>query len=546
MKFGRTNITFRKSEEHVAFRRNGAAPQGQLHTEEAYTQHVQGVSRERIANFNVLRADPTITDIEAAKGRARIIADADFEKPVTVYHTSDDNVPFVPEGTLHLAFSKGVSADDIAAFARSEGLRIAQEPKDGFYTADVSHQDRDPVEIADALQSSRLIALAEPDLSTPVSFLMDLPDGKLVDHQWHLRNTGLRDGVANFGLKAGADARVFAAWERMGHLGNPDVVLAMIDDGFDIHHPDLANIALHPWDFVHASTDVRPKPDANADGGGDWHGTACAGIAVARAGGGQTVGVAPTAQFMPLRMAKHLSPTGVEAWFDYAKDHGAWVISASWNAKAKVYALPERVYQALSRAATQGRDGKGCVLVFAAGNSGQDVNDLPNALNGFATHPDVLAVAASTSVDSKATYSDTGAEIAVCAPSGGRGGIAITTDDATGTYQTSNGEEMPMGYFAGDYYSAFSGTSAACPIVAGVCALVLGENPALTAEQVRAIIRQTARKIGDDAGYTDGHSPAFGHGCVDADAAVAQAIALKTDPQLLATFQAQLTTQASA
>ena len=118
MRFGRTNIIFRKSEEHIAFRRNGAAAQGKLHTEEAFARHLQGVSRERIANFNVLRADPTVSDLDEAKGRARVVADADFEKPVTVYHTSGDDVPFVPEGTLHLAFSKGVSADDISAFAR--------------------------------------------------------------------------------------------------------------------------------------------------------------------------------------------------------------------------------------------------------------------------------------------------------------------------------------------------------------------------------------------------------------------------------------------
>ena len=120
--------------------------------------------------------------------------------------------------------------------------------------------------------------------------------------------------------------------------------------------------------------------------------------------GGEIVGAAPNARLMPVRMTDHLSPLQVERWFDYVTAKGAWVVSCSWSAEAAVYPLPERIAQAIHRCATEGRGGKGCVVVFAAGNNGKDVNDPPRSLNGLATHPDVLAVAASTSLDKRASY----------------------------------------------------------------------------------------------------------------------------------------------
>ncbi len=527
-------MSFRKSTQHVAFRRPVSTRAVAHETETRFRSFIPIITSQQVANFNVLQIDPRGGDLAQAKGRTNSIASANHEKPLPVYHSSDDDVPFVPEGTLHVSFAKGQSGADMAAFAKARNLRFLGGPQDGFYTLDVRHhRDGDAVEIAKSLQESEFIATAEPDLCTPASFLMQLPSDPLFANQWHLRNTGVHNDIATFSLKQGADARVIDAWERMGHMGNPDVVLSMIDDGFDLQHPDLSGISVHAHDFVRDSDDVRPEPDRNDATAGDWHGTACAGLAVARAGTGKTVGVAPNAKFMPLRMARHLSPADVANWFDYATEKGAWVISASWNAKAKIYPLPERIHQALSRAATQGRGGKGTVLVFAAGNSGQDINDAPNSLNGYAIHPDVLAVAASTSVDTRASYSDTGAEIAVCAPSGGRGGMGVTTDDASGTYIDAGGDTVSMGYIDGSYNSSFSGTSAACPVVAGVCALVLGANPNLTASETRAIIRQSARAIGDPSDYVNGHSRQYGHGCVDADAAVAMAQSIGQEPALL-------------
>ena len=93
-----------------------------------------------------------------------------------------------------------------------------------------------------------------------------------------------------------------------------------------------------------------------------------------------------------------------------------------------------------------------------------------------------------------------------------------------------NGERRYLGYDPGDYTYDFGGTSSACPLVAGVCALILTANPDLTTRDVKEVIRTTARRIGGDSEYgQDGHSRKFGYGCIDANAAVARAIELREE-----------------
>lgn len=162
-------------------------------------------------------------------------------------------------------------------------------------------------------------------------------------------------------------------------------------------------------------------------------------------------------------------------------------------------------------------------VLFAAGNANVSINDATH-LNGFATHPLVIAVASSNSLDQRSDYSNFGAEIALCAPSSGGAGRAIITADVTGTCVDGNGVTRPRGYAEGDYYRFFKGTSSACALAAGVCALVLSAAPELGVAQLRGILQQTARRIGSPTDYgPDGHSDLFGFGCIDAAAAVAAA-----------------------
>jgi subtilisin family serine protease len=204
------------------------------------------------------------------------------------------------------------------------------------------------------------------------------------------------------------------------------------------------------------------------------------------------------------------------------------------------------------------------VIVFAAGNANRPVsgtvyekswpNDLlkgpTNWLGGFTIHPDVITVSACTSLSKKAAYSNWGTNVSVCAPSNNappgmwfeRTGYISTAPELTvslpGLGMFSADLVGALGYESGDYVSTFGGTSSACPVVAGVAALVLCANPDLTAQEVKRILQETADKIVDrDADPqlgmrlgtydTNGHSQWFGYGKVNALNAV-QAAQQKT------------------
>jgi subtilisin family serine protease len=87
-------------------------------------------------------------------------------------------------------------------------------------------------------------------------------------------------------------------------LGNPQVVVAVIDDGFDLTHPDLSENGkiVSPKDFTRNSNNPSPDPLNK-----DWHGTACAGVAVGSANNSGIVGAAPNCRLMPVRWGSFLT-----------------------------------------------------------------------------------------------------------------------------------------------------------------------------------------------------------------------------------------------
>jgi subtilisin family serine protease len=530
IRYGGGQQIFRKSDTQVAV--TAAEGQGRAldFALEAFTRRTNGERRERLGRFELVEVSSAPEAV--ATERARLMDSPAVRETTAVYHTSDDGVPFVPEGTITVRFANDARAEDIEALIDANRLSVVSRTRYGAYILLVTGGPDDAVVVAARLQESPLVELSQPDMITPVEWLDFLPSDALLRRQWHLENLGEHNGTSvNF--RAGADARVIAAWKALGGLGSSEAIVGIIDDGFDTEHPDLAGKIVSPRDFLRGGTDVSPEPDPISPDAGDWHGTPCAGVAVARAGGGETVGAAPNARLMPVRMQKGITPSWVEAWFDHLTDSGAWIVSCSWNARAAKFSLPEGISSAISRCAKEGRGGKGCVVVFAAGNDNTDINGA-DSLNGFAIHPEVLAVSACTSRDERSDYSCFGREIAVAAPSSGIGGWWITTIDVTGSYVDAQGITRPRGYREGDYTHFFKGTSSACPLVAGICALVLSANPQLTAGEVREIIRRTARRIGPREGYINGHSIHFGHGCVDAEQAVLEALRMTKAQRLVA------------
>lgn len=486
--------------------------------------------KPNLGGFKIFKSS-TLKDLDNVLDQCR--QDKKVRLGTHVYHFEKDSSSLVvPTGSVYVEIKNNprriVSyTTRLDAFINKYGLKISSRRGQTSYILDVARFSN-PIKTAECLQNMQWVKIAEPDLTSyvkkpalvpyQIAPLMEtlshttIEEDVLMKAQWHLNNTGNHRGT-KAGLEKGADARVMKAWKYMGNYGSNKIVVAVIDDGFDLFHPDLKNKSVSPKDFTRKNSSPHP-------GKGDWHGTACAGVAVGSKGGGDIIGVAPAAKLMPIRWGPDLSDEQVELWFDHATENGADIVSCSWGAASKYFPLSTRKFKAIENCATNGREGKGCVVVFAAGNDNHNINDpVGMTLDGFATHPNVIAVAASTSTDVRSNYSNFGKEISICAPSSGAGGMGILTADVTKRY---GGDNYPGGYEPGDYDFGFGGTSSACPLVAGVCALTLSMNPNLTAAEVKKILQSTARRIGN--GYdTNGHSILFGYGCVNALKAVKEA-----------------------
>lgn len=329
-------------------------------------------------------------------------------------------------------------------------------------------------------------------------------------YQWHLNNTGENDAVA------GIDLNIETAWDNYDGFG---VRIGIVDDGLEVSHPDLAsNVDLvNDYDFNDQDNDPSPGTD-------NFHGTACAGVAAAVGNNGIGVsGVAPAATLVGMRLIA--APTTDQEEADAFALHQDIidVKSNSWGPFDNGYGEggPGPLSSlAMATAATTGRTGKGTIFLWAAGNgngSGDDSN-----YDGWANSPYAIAVSAIDDTGEQAWYSEPGANILVCAPSDG-GTQAISTTDISGSSGYNAGTS---GDFSDeDYTNSFGGTSSSTPAVAGVAALMLEANPALTYRDVQEILVQTAVTNDSNSGnwITNGAGLNFhinyGAGLVDATAA---------------------------
>jgi subtilisin-like proprotein convertase family protein len=333
-------------------------------------------------------------------------------------------------------------------------------------------------------------------------------------YQWHLSNTGQN------GATAGSDVNVMPVWDNYKGAG---VRIAIVDDGLEVAHPDLAPNAdlIHDFDFNDNDDDPSPGVD-------DFHGTSCAGVAAARGNNGIGVsGVAPEATLVGLRLIAAPTTDQQEAdAFSHEKDIIA-VKSNSWGPYDSAFGSggPGVLSQAaLEDAAMTGRGGKGTVFLWAGGNGNGNGDD--SNYDGWANSIHAIAVAAMNDKGRSSYYSEPGANILVCAPSNG-GKEGITTTDRTDTSGYNTGEIDPdfPDYTDTQYTNTFGGTSSATPAVAGVVALMLEANPNLTTRDVQEILVQSATQndsfdgdwITNGAGFH--FNIKYGAGLVNAQAA---------------------------
>ena len=311
--------------------------------------------------------------------------------------------------------------------------------------------------------------------------------------------------------------RAEQAWATSRGVGQ---VIAIVDSGIDLSHPDLTGKIAGGATFTGCASN-------GPCGNGDWqsggaggqppspHGTHVAGIAAATTGNGIGIaGVAPDARLLAVKV---LTDEGgsfeeIAAGIRWATDNGADVINMSLGALPGVQALAITGLIADTREAVAYAVSRGVVVIAAAGN------DFASICGEPAFDPNVLCVIATDRNEIRASYSNFGVSQApdnvVAAPGGA--GLVFCEDDIVSTVPSSAGGPCTT-ELGTPGYDAYAGTSMATPHVAGVAALLTAQGRS-RADVVR-VLKQTARTplLGVRGVYT----PALGHGIVDAQAAVA-------------------------
>lgn len=339
----------------------------------------------------------------------------------------------------------------------------------------------DAIAVANRFFETGLFEYAEPDLTILDGLFFTDPNDPLYAYQWEHKNTG---SPIQYNGTPGADMSVQPAW---GITTGAGIKVAVIDEGVDIVHADLQANMLQGYDCISGTSnpgDGSPLSSARA------HGTNCTGIIAAVANNNIGIaGVAPDSKIIPINLSEangtFTTDANIAAGFDYAWQNGADVISNSWGGGTPSNTIDD----AILRAVTLGRGGKGSVVLFASGNNNSGI--------GYpASNPNVISVGgvnmcgqrkspASAGCDGEYWGASYGTGLDVVAPC-----VKIVSTDLSGSagYNTAAGA-------AGDYYFTFNGTSSATPATAGVVALILAANNGLTVTQVRSVLENTCDKL---------------------------------------------------
>jgi subtilisin family serine protease len=507
-KFGGEEISLSKSKTQAAVRYTpGMKP---------VTKGRRKAANEQVRDFEIVKAK---SGIDTKLDKLRAMPEVSVGTHVWIVNDEDD-MGLIPTGHLYVEFKPGTDYDKQMETLEAFALNIRQIVSPEAYRVSTTPESPNPVKCAMLLQKKRNVLIAEPEfMAKPVTGDFAAPTGKFISTQWHHENTGGQIPIidvpnAVFGtahFKKGADAKVKQAWSMLNGLGSKNIKIAVIDTGFATDHPTLRGDGTkirNPYNAANRSSDASPWFQADD---GSWgvfsHGTSCAAVAAGAVDGQGVLGAAPNARIIPIKL-DILSDDAIRNAFEHALLNGADIISCSLGFPKPV-PLSTFVSNTISRVAREGRNGKGIPIFIAAGNANPASNNQPRQISDFATHPDVICVTASNSLDEASSYSFFGANAFLCAPTNGNDGVGITT----ATVRASGNSLVHT------YTSKFGGTSSATPLAAGVCALILSANPDLTLGQIKDILRRSVDKIG--SGYdANGRSQRLGYGRLNAAKAI--------------------------
>jgi subtilisin family serine protease len=456
-KFNKKQIQFSaKPDEVVATFQPEPSEETVLNTMEATSLAVsQGINYQR--GFGVFQAAP---QLEATAAAATLSAQPDIANAIPAMVDDEGKTRYFLPDELTVQFRDGVSKEQAEKIITDHRSRIVvQQRTPGYYTIAVP-EGKGLFETLRELSALNEVAFAEPSEAGFNDALQYLPDDPDFSKLWGLHNTGqVVNGVAG---TADADIDAAEAWDIT--RGDPSVIMAVIDTGMDLNHPDLAAnllpIGAEDWDFA----DVGDSSPDDADG----HGTHVAGTTAAVDNTTGVIGVAPKCRIMPLRVnltagmnQNRADAINYVAGQAVANPGRRYVINCSWKMNGDHAGVHNAIINAVS---------KNVVVVFAAGNFNTDIGGATPQYP--AIYPEVIAVVATDQNDKRASFSNFGAATDVSAP-----GVNIFSS------------------FPNDTFRFLDGTSMASPHVAGLAGLIWSRNRTLTNHQVRNIIETTGDNI---------------------------------------------------
>lgn len=372
---------------------------------------------------------------------------------------------------------------------------------------------------------------------TPWRKLMALPkaapsnypfNDPLFGGQWPLYN----DGTINANAHAGADINVLPAWEKTA--GRSDVIVAVVDEGVEYTHPDLAG---NMWSGIGKNFCDRDNDDITW---GEGHGTHVAGTIAAVSnngigisgiaggtGGGNGAKIMSCEIFHPTDGHYDANSNATADAIKYAADNGAVICQNSWGYAAGALSYDQwssadratkEAIDYFIRYAGMSPDGEtqtgpmaGGVVIFAAGNEYSRLASYPAAYDAC------ISVASISCTYEAAWYTNYGSTVDICAPGGGDEanfvnlisydeGYNLSTiptnlqngDSFVYTYANGETETKTIDYVSSTVgYGYMMGTSMACPHVSGVAALIVSQfgAPGFTNEQLKEKLFSTARDI---------------------------------------------------
>ena len=458
--------------------------------------------------------------LDDRKKTLRMSPDIRFAGGVLVDEQTSEPVLYTEN--LFVKFVDNADREECREVLRQAGLVIKEElgyATNAFFAAAPEGTGTEIFDIAARILARDDVEYCHPELVRRAA------RRSIFAQQWHLKSTTVNGTPVNAGV--GVDG-AHATTQGQG------VTIAIIDDGVDIGHIEFSSPGkiVAPRDATQESADPRPKF------GSEKHGTACAGVACGDGSFGAS-GVAPKAKLMPIRLASALGSMQEAKAFEWAANNGADIISCSWGPPDGAWfepgdpahnanvPLPASTKLAIDFATEQGRSGKGCVVLFAAGNGRESVDN-----DGYARYERVIAVAACNDSGKRCVYSDFGNAILCSFPSSDFGHPpfsqpdpltpGIWTTDRSGITAGYNRGLAGQGDAQGNFTNSFGGTSSSCPGAVGVAALVLSVNPNLTRLQVRDILAKSCDKVDPQGGQYNaaGHSAFYGFGRLNAEVAV--------------------------